>query len=83
MSYLDFTILPNMTEKDLTYKSRMAPKKMNHESGKRGRRKPKGCHRRCPNNSETKYFAYQKQNSTKWNVQETPSWEEKGNEARI
>lgn len=32
MSYLDFTILPNMTEKDLTYKSRMAPKKTKVEN---------------------------------------------------
>lgn len=32
MSYLDFTILPNKTEKDLTYKSRMAPKKMKVEN---------------------------------------------------
>lgn len=32
MCYLDYTILPNMTEKDLSYKSKMAPKKMKVEN---------------------------------------------------
>lgn len=32
MCYLDYTILPNMTEKDLSYKSKMAHKKMKVEN---------------------------------------------------